>query len=195
MTKKTEKQPEFPLLFFAATKDRWKDLEKLFGERGACAGCWCMCWRRTRKEYLAGKGAGNKRTLKKLVTSGEVPGILAYHGDRAIGWCSVAPRETFEYLKKSRSFAPVDDQAVWSVTCLFIDKEHRKQGVAVAMLKAACDYVRSRGGKIVEGYPSITQKKLPDPWVWTGVLPAYLSADYKEVKRPSASRAIVRKEL
>ncbi len=195
MAKKTEKKPELPLLFFAATKDRWRDLEKLFGERGACAGCWCMVWRRPRKEYEAGKGAGNKRALKKLVTSGEVPGILAYDGDKLIGWCSVAPRETFEYLQKSRSLAPVDNQHVWSVTCLFIDKQYRKQGVAVAMLKAACDYVRSQGGKIVEGYPSITAKKLPDPWVWTGVLPAYLSAGYKEVKRPSASRAIVRKEL
>jgi GNAT superfamily N-acetyltransferase len=195
MTKKTEKKPEISLLFFAATKERWKDLEKLFGERGACAGCWCMCWRRTRKEYLAGKGAGNKRALKKLVTSGEVPGIMAYDGDKPIGWCSVAPRTTFEYLRKSRSFAPVDDQPVWSVTCLFIDKEYRKRGVAVAMLKAACDYVRSQGGKIVEAYPSITRKKLPDPWVWTGVLPAYVNAGYKEVKRPSAGRAIVRKEL
>ena len=195
MTKKTDKKPEFLLLIHAATKDRWKDLEKLFGERGACAGCWCMCWRRPRKEYLAGKGAGNKRALKKLVTSDEVPGILAYDGDKPIGWCSVAPRETFEYLQKSRSFAPVDSQPVWSVTCLFIDKQYRKQGIAVAMLKAACDYVRSQGGKIVEGYPSITQKKLPDPWVWTGVLPAFLSAGYREVKRPSASRAIVRKKL
>jgi GNAT superfamily N-acetyltransferase len=195
MARKTEKNPKSSLVFFAATKDRWKDLEKLFGDRGACAGCWCMVWRRPRKEYEAGKGAGNKRALKKLVMSGEVPGILAYDGDRPIGWCSVAPRATFEHLQKSRSLAPIDNQPVWSVTCLFIDKEYRKQGVAVAMLKAACNYVRSQGGKIVEGYPSITQKKLPDPWVWTGVLPAYLSAGYKEVKRTSASRAIVRKEL
>lgn len=195
MPKKTEKQPEIPLAFFPATKDRWKDLEKLFGERGACAGCWCMVWRRPRKEYEAGKGAGNKRALKKLVISGEVPGILAYDGDRPIGWCSVAPRETFLTLQKSRALAIVDSKPVWSITCLFIDKLHRNRGVAVAMLKAACDYVRSQGGKVVEGYPSVTAKKMPDAWVWTGVLPAFLSAGYKEVKRPSASRAIVRKEL
>jgi GNAT superfamily N-acetyltransferase len=195
MPRKTEKNPESPLVFFAATKDRWKDLEKLFGERGACAGCWCMVWRRPRKEYEAGKGAGNKRAFKKLVISGEVPGILAYDGDRPIGWCSVAPRETFLTLQKSRALASIDDNPVWSISCLFIDKLYRNQGVAVAMLKAACDYVRSQGGKIVEGYPSVTAKKLPDAWVWTGVLPAFLSAGYREVKRPSASRAIVRKKL
>ena len=106
MSKKAEKKTELPLSFFAATKDRWKDLEKLFGERGACAGCWCMVWRRPRKDYEAGKGVGNKRAFKKLVTSGEVPGILAYDGDKPIGWCSVAPRETFLDFQKSRAFAP-----------------------------------------------------------------------------------------
>lgn len=25
-----------------ATRERWSDLERLFGERGACGGCWCM---------------------------------------------------------------------------------------------------------------------------------------------------------
>src|SRR5215831_13148559 len=42
-----------------ATPSRWADLEALFGERGACGGCWCMVWRLSRKEWLAGEGAGN----------------------------------------------------------------------------------------------------------------------------------------
>lgn len=180
------------LHFEPVTKERWKDLAKLFGARGACAGCWCMYWRRERKEFLKGKGEGNKRALQRLVKTDSIPGILAYDGDLPIGWCSVAPRETFVYLQKSRSLAPLDSKPVWSVTCLFVNKNYRRQGVAVALLKAARAYVRSRGGKTVEGYPSITKKKLPDPWVWTGVLPAFLAAGFKEVERPSASRAIVR---
>ncbi len=195
MDRKESAKPEHSLSFGVVTKSCWDDLERLFGERGACAGCWCMVWRRPHKEYVAGKGAGNRRALRKLVVSGQVPGILAYDGNRPVGWCSVAPRETFTYLQKSRSLASVDDRPVWSVTCLFIDKEYRRQGVAVALLRAACDYVRSQGGKIVEGYPSIARKRLPDPWVWTGVLPAFLRAGFKEVKRPSTSRAIVRRRL
>jgi len=73
-------------------------LEKLFGARGACAGCWCMYWRRPRKDFTVGKGVGNKRAFKKLITSGHVPGIMAYDGDEPIGWCSVAPREMFVSL-------------------------------------------------------------------------------------------------
>ena len=182
------------LKFEPVTPDRWNDVERLFGERGACAGCWCMCWRLPSKEWNAGKGEKNKRAIRKIIISGEVPGLLAYDGKVPIGWCSVAPREKFLYLAKSKSLSPIDDKPVWSITCLFIDKRYRKQGVGVALLKAAVKFVYEQGGKIVEGYPSVTDKDLPAPWVWTGVLPAYLHAGFTVVKRPSKSRAMVRKK-
>jgi len=52
-----------------------------------------MAWRLARKEWEAGKGAGNKKALKKIVTSGEVPGILGYVNGEPVAWCAVAPRE------------------------------------------------------------------------------------------------------
>src|SRR5262245_44310740 len=45
--------------FHPATPGRWRDVEKLFGPRGACAGCWCMWPRLTRAEFRAGVGAKN----------------------------------------------------------------------------------------------------------------------------------------
>jgi hypothetical protein len=30
------------LEFHELTSERWGDLEALFGERGACGGCWCV---------------------------------------------------------------------------------------------------------------------------------------------------------
>ena len=47
--------------------DTWQDFERLFGEKGACGGCWCMYWRLRSKDFEKGKGAGNKRGMKKLV--------------------------------------------------------------------------------------------------------------------------------
>jgi hypothetical protein len=49
---------------YPVTPSRWKDVEELFGERGACDGCWCMFWRFPRKQCEAGKGAKNKSALK-----------------------------------------------------------------------------------------------------------------------------------
>ena len=47
------------LTFQPLVPERLPDLERLFGPRGACAGCWCMWWKTTRKEFEAGKGEGN----------------------------------------------------------------------------------------------------------------------------------------
>ena len=64
------------LTFKPVTKELWTDLQALFGERGACGGCWCMLWRLTRKEFEARKGEGNRLALKAIVDSGEVPVLL-----------------------------------------------------------------------------------------------------------------------
>lgn len=98
------------LEFHSLTKDRWNDFVKLFGERGACGGCWCMWWRQTAKEYEASKGEKNRRKMKKIVTSEEIPGILAYHNGETVGWCAVAPRAEFPRLSRSRILKPVDDR-------------------------------------------------------------------------------------
>src|SRR6185437_5087682 len=90
------------LKFQPLTPERWGDLESLFGARGACGGCWCMLWRLKRSEFEKQKGDKNKAALKAVVDSGEAPGILAYANGGAIGWCAVAPRETYPALDRSR---------------------------------------------------------------------------------------------
>jgi hypothetical protein len=87
------------LEFHPLTLDRWEDLEELFGEGGACGGCWCMWWRLRGSVFEQQKGSKNKAALKKMVRSGQVPGILAYAEGKPIAWCSVGPRETFLALE------------------------------------------------------------------------------------------------
>ena len=151
-----------------------------------------MYWRQSQKEYSQNSGAGNKRKFKQLVTRGVAPGIIAYSGDKPVGWCAVRPREDYVRLENSRVLAPVDDKPVWSVTCLFIAKEFRRQGVSTELLKAAVKHVKKSGGKIIEGYPVDATKKQPDAWVWTGIASAYLAAGFKEVERRSETRPIMR---
>jgi len=126
MSSKTASLPA--LEFHPVTPDRWKDLEALFGKRGACGGCWCMWWRMKRSEFEKKKGEGNKRALKKIIDSGEIPSLLAYANGRPIGWCSIAPRETYPVLERSRTLKRVDDQPVWSVVCFFVAKPFGRGG-------------------------------------------------------------------
>jgi GNAT superfamily N-acetyltransferase len=179
--------------FYLLRKNNWKDFETLFGERGACGGCWCMSWLLTKKEFDANKGAGNKRKMKKLVESNAEPGILAYFNNEAIGWCAIAPRENFIRLEKSKVLKRIDDEAVWSIPCFFIKKEFRRKGLSTEILKAAAEYCKSKGVNIVEGYPAEPYaKNIPAAFAWTGFPSSFRKAGFKEVERRSKSRPIMR---
>ncbi len=181
------------LTFHPLTPARWRDLEALFGERGACGGCWCMWWRLKRSEYEKQKGEKNRQAFRKIVNSGQPPGLLAYQDGQAVAWCAVAPRETYPVLERSRVLKRVDDQPVWSVVCLFVARPHRRKGVTVELLKAAVEYARKQGAKIVEGYPvEPKSSKMPDTFVWTGLASAYSKAGFVEVARRSETRPIMR---
>jgi len=181
------------LTFKPLTKERWDDFVTLFGERGACGGCWCMFWRLTRKEFESQKGEANKLAMKAIVDSGEVPGIIAYHYDKAVGWCAIAPRSSYSALSRSRILKPVDDRPCWSVSCFFIDKSFRKKGVSTKLLQAAVEYAESQGATLVEGYPVEPKKgTTADVFAYTGLASAFRKAGFKEVARRSETRPIMR---
>jgi GNAT superfamily N-acetyltransferase len=186
-------EPLGNLTFAPLAVARWKDFERLFGPRGACGGCWCMWWRLTAKEFERRKGASNKRAMKALVRRGDVPGILAYAGEEPVGWCAVAPRAAYPRLARSRILRPVDDVDVWSIVCFFIGKAWRRKGLTVALLRAAVDFVKSRGGTVVEGYPVEPAKgNIPDTFAYPGVARAFEAAGFVEVARRSPTRPIMR---
>ena len=181
------------LEFHLLTPERWVDLEKLFGKHGASGGCWCMWWRLNRSEFLKQRGEENKMALKRIVDSGEIPGILAYANGEPIAWCSVAPRESYSTLERSRVLRKVDDKPVWSIVCFFVAKQFRHKGVTVALLKAAIEHVKKRGGKILEGYPVEPKKGYtPDPFAYTGLASAFRKAGFVEVLHRSETRPIMR---
>lgn len=178
--------------FHPLTPDRWTDLEKLFGERGACGGCWCMTWRLSRSQFEAQKGRLNRRSFRKIVEKSP-PGILAYQEGEPVGWCAVAPREEYPVLERSRVLKPVDAQPVWSITCLFVAKPFRRSGMSAALLKAAKEFARQHGATLVEGYPvEPYEKNMPAAFAWTGLVSAFRKAGFKEVARRSRTRPIMR---
>ena len=125
--------------------------------------------------------------------SGGRPGILAYRGREVIGWCAVAPRREYTALARSRVLRPVDEEPVWSISCLFVRKADRRTGLSVRLLRAAAEFAVKRGARVVEGYPiEPTMERTPDPFVWTGLPSAFRRAGFTEVARRSRSRPIMR---
>ena len=179
-----------------ATPERWPDVRSLFGRSGACGGCWCMWWRQSHSEFEMRKGDRNRDSMRRIVKSGAVPGLVAYVDDEPVGWCSVAPRGEFPRLERSRILKPVDDRDVWSVVCFFIDRAHRGTGVSTALLRAAVDFVRDRGGTIVEGYPVEPKKdRMPEVFAFHGFASTFRKAGFREVARRSETRPIMRRHV
>ena len=183
--------------FHPLTPDRWADFEALFGERGACGGCWCMWWKLARSEFERSKGLGNRTAMHALVEAGETPGLLAYDpanpAGGAVGWCALAPREKYPVLGRSRILKPVDENPVWSVTCFFVAKPYRTRGLTVDLLGAAIDFAAKSGAHILEGYPiSPKTGKVPAPFAYTGFESAFRKAGFVEVLRRSETRPIMR---
>ena len=181
------------LTFQPLTEKTWTDFERLFGDRGACGGCWCMSWRQTRAEHAARKGAANKRAMRRLVANDKQLGILAYDGQAPVGWCALAPREDFTRLGASRVLRPIDAEPVWSIPCFFLAKPYRRRGLSTEILRGVIAYCRATEVPVIEAYPVIPYSpEMPAAFAWTGMLSSFLKAGFQEERRWSKSRPIVR---
>ncbi len=182
--------------FHPLTIELWNDFEKLFGEKGAYGGCWCMWWRISRAEFERQKGEGNRKAMKEIVKSGEVPGIIAYRKREPIAWCSVAPREKFHSLNRSPVLKRIDKTRVRSIVCFFVAREHRGKGITIDIIKGAVDYVRREGGKVVEAYPTEPRgRRLAPVSSFMGLPSLYKQAGFEECARPSAAKVIMRRQI
>ncbi len=129
------------------------DLALFSQEHGKFRYCSCMRWRMTSSQYKKSSKASRVSALNALVRKNVPVAVLAYANGRPVGWCSIAPRETYGALERFRALQRIDDKSVWSVVCFFVDRKLRNQQVTLSLLKAAVKYAKSHGAKIIEGYP------------------------------------------
>ena len=174
------------------TPARWPDLERLFGSRGACAGCWCMAYRLTRSRFERRKGLPNKRAFRSIVDAGPPPGLIAYIGREPAGWCALAPRDAYPVLDRSRVSRRVDDVSAWAVTCFFVAKPFRRTGLSGELLRAAIAYAARHGAPALEGYPVEPAKDWPGTFAWPGLAVVFRAAGFTEILRRTPARPIMR---
>ena len=177
------------------TPARWKDLERLFGEKGARAGCWCMFWRLEKGERFDDvKGATAKRRFKALVQKGDAQGLLAYLDGKPVGWLTHGPRRSFPKLDRAPSLVCDDADEVHSVPCFFIAPEARGKKVATALLNEAVLTLKKQGAKVLEGYPvkpPRPNEKIPAAFAYTGTVPLFEKAGFvPTVRRPTGKQRV-----
>ncbi|HXF36329.1 MAG TPA: GNAT family N-acetyltransferase, partial [Actinomycetota bacterium] len=189
-----------PIAVHPVTPERWDDLVRLFGERGAYGGCWCMFFRLPRPAFDRGArdgGAGNRAALRSFVADGRIPGLLAYAGDEPVGWVSVAPREEFGRVQRSAfGRASPPGSGVWAIVCFFVHRRHRGGGVARALLRAAVAHARAGGARAVEAYPVDPAVHRTDAaGAYVGVVSMFAAEGFREVARPYPHRPLMRRSF
>jgi GNAT superfamily N-acetyltransferase len=181
----------------AVTASRWDDVEQLFGTSGAYASCWCTWWRLSAKDWNTATPQQRRRLLADVVAQGDEPGLLAYRDGVPVGWVAVAPREQYPRLNRSPHTRPVDDLPVWAVTCFWIPRANRGQGIATALLHGAVTHARDHLAAAVEGYPiDPAVRTATHDQSFTGVIGMFERAGFIEVARRTAtSRVVMRRDL
>jgi len=184
------------LAFEPLTPDRWPDIERLFGPNGACAGCWCMYYRQSRPDWKASKGPERKSAFKAVCRKSEhPPGVIAYRGDDPVGWVAVAPRSDYIRLQQSKILVQLDAKPVWSITCFFIHRTARRQGLMEKLIGAAVAFARDEGATIVEAYPKPVAGKESSGDLFIGTLSTFERAGFRVMAELSEKRVLVRKAL
>jgi GNAT superfamily N-acetyltransferase len=185
-----EKESGMTLAVRPLTPDLWPALEDLFGKNGACNGCWCM-YGRIGSAYRQRPREKNK--FREIVKRGPPPGLLAFDGDIAVGWCQLTPRDAVPWLDRTWRLKRVDDVPVWSLSCFYVRKGYRRQGVTSALIAAALKAAKRARAPALEAYPF--DADVSPSASGTGYASTFVRAGFKTVTRRAPARPIMRHDL
>jgi len=120
---------------------------------GIYGGCWCIAFHSAYR-----RGESDPRTLKEqLVRAGQAHAALVFDEQGLVqGWCQYgSPDElVLRHGREYRKDPPPPAQ--WRITCIFVDKRHRGQGIARAALGGALTQIATAGGGPVEAISEMT---------------------------------------
>jgi GNAT superfamily N-acetyltransferase len=170
------------------TPELWPAFADLFGEHGACNGCWCMYWR-IGNSYTRRPRDANRAAFHRIVKNGPPPGLLAFDGDRAVGWCQLTPRRELAWLDGAKRTRRVDELPVWSLSCFYVRSGCRRKGVSTALIQAALRAARRARAPALEAYP------MDAPRSFTGLISTFEKAGFRTAGQHAPHRPIMRHDL
>lgn len=182
----------------------WRDLEAVFGTRGAPARCQCQWFKFRDFQWKSVPLEERAERLREQTNCGnpraaETSGLVAYLDGEPAGWCAVEPRTAYPRLLRTRVpwTGRAEDQAddgVWVVSCFVTRTGFRRRGVSRALAAAAPGFAREHGARAVEGYAMITQPGQEFTWgeLYVGSQGIFEAAGFAEVSRPTLRRVVMR---
>jgi GNAT superfamily N-acetyltransferase len=114
---------------------------------------------------------GNRGYKQRLVLEGRAHAALVFHGDTAVAWCEYGPVEELPNIYHRKQYeADAERTPDYRLTCLFVDRTHRRTGVAAVAVRGALTLIGQAGGGLVEAYPqdTVPGKKVSASFLYNG---------------------------
>jgi len=177
----------------------WPDFAALVEAHGGVfGGCWCMGF------HPEGFGPDptperNRANKELRVREDRAHAALVYEGDDCVGWCQFGVPDELPRIKNRRAYLAgmdgPDDLPDWRITCFFVAKGRRKQGVATAGLAGVLAQIAGRGGGVVESYPDDVGDKTSAGFIHNGTLAMFEHQGFERVRAIGKTRWVVRRTV
>lgn len=167
--------------------------------------CYCRYFHftGTNKEWEARcalEPSKNRDELRAALGTAEGHGLIAIDqgggreladGQAILGWMKLVPQPTLHKLLIRSPYKGLESAEVWSIGCFLVDPEHRRRGVATALVRGAIAHAETHGITTLEAYPRVFEG-MHDAEQWTGPMAMFESLGF-EVHRDQAQYPVLRR--
>ena len=177
--------------------DTWPAFARLVEKHnGIFGGCWCIAFHLEPGEKRHGYAA-YKAMKRTLVRQGRAHAALVFDGPKAVGWCQFGPTAELPNIRSKKAYEErLGELPDWGITCFFIDRERRGNGIASFALREALREITRLGGGTVEAYPEdYTGQKVSNSFLCSGTLGMFMKAGFKKTRKIAMHRWVVTKRL
>lgn len=161
---------------------------------GVFGGCWCT-WFHTMAAEKTHLAEANCALKERLVREGRAHAALVCDGEEAVAWCEFGtPAELPNIYHRKQYEAEQDKLPDYRITCLFVDRNHRRKGLTAVALRGALDLISAAGGGVVEGYPHDPQGRRVAV-LYNGTRSLFERAGFSYVRPKGTRNCVMRKAV
>ena len=180
----------------ALNNETWQDFERLVQKHnGVWGGCWCTAFHpKLADRERSAEGA--KSYKKQLVNENRAHAALVYDGDVCVAWCQFGPPQELPNIYHKKEVEAKMTMPDWRITCIFVDRDYRKNGLSLKALTGALELIKKAGGGVVESYPQDTQgKKISNSFLYNGTRYIFEQAGFTYEGDKGKNHCIMRKTI
>lgn len=117
---------------------------------------------------------------------------MVFDGDTCFAWCQFGPRHDLPNIYHKREVEARGSMPDWRITCIFVDKDHRKKDLSYVSLNGDLEVIGTLGGGVVESDPQDTLgKRVSNAFLYNGAKRVFERAGLEHVGKKGKNQCIM----